>query len=222
MTEQHHEHHRETEELTHRQSWNNLYSEREQVWSGQPNATLVSLIERHQPGAVLDLGCGEGGDVLWLAQRGWDATGIDISDIAIERARKAAEKAGVTAQFVASDLEHWQSEQSFDLIISSFMQSHFQDLDRVGIFRTALEYLTVGGELVSLSHAGIPSWVSDNDPRHEHAHRLPIPEQEARALIENDDRFEVLIAEKRERRVTSPEGKEGTIDDGVLVIRRVK
>ena len=45
---------------------------------------------------------------------------------------------------------------------------------------------------------------------------------EAHTLTENDDRFEVKLAETRSRTVTSPDGEEGTIDDGVLVIKRVR
>lgn len=223
MTDQHKTHHHQnSENLTPQESWNNLYSEREQVWSGKPNATLVALIEKHQPATVLDLGCGEGGDVIWLAQRGWTATGIDISDVAIERARQAAEKLGVEAEFVAADLAEWRTDRKFDLIVSSFMQSHFDDLDRIGIFRTALELLNVGGELVSISHAGMPSFVKKDDPRREKMENLPQPLVEAHTLTENNDRFEVKLAETRSRTVTSPDGEEGTIDDGVLVIKRVR
>lgn len=226
MTETHKTHQHSSADssisLTPQESWNNLYAEKEQVWSGKPNATLVALIERQQPTTVVDLGCGEGGDVTWLAQRGWTATGIDISDVAIERARQAAEKVGVEAEFVAADLAEWRTDKKFDLIVSSFMQSHFDDLDRIGIFRTALELLNVGGELVSISHAGMPSFVKEDDPRRERMEQLPQPLVEAHALTENDDRFEVKLAETRSRTVTSPEGEEGTIDDGVLVIMRVR
>ncbi|MDO4917686.1 MAG: class I SAM-dependent methyltransferase [Rothia sp. (in: high G+C Gram-positive bacteria)] len=218
---QHHPHDSQ-HQLSPQESWNNLYSEKEQVWSGEPNKTLVSLIENHAPTTVLDLGCGEGGDVLWLAQHGWDATGIDISDIAIERARNMAQKIGVSAQFVAADLAHWRTEQTFDLVVSSFMQSHFDELDRIGIFQQALELLNVGGELVSISHAGMPSFIKDDDPRMHFAESLPNPSEEAQALTRNDSRFEIKLAEKRTRSVASPEGEEGTIDDGVMVIRRIR
>ena len=223
MADQHKTHHHQnSENLTPQESWNNLYSEREQVWSGKPNMTLVTLIERRPPTTVLDLGCGEGGDVIWLAQRGWTATGIDISDVAIERARQAAEKLGVEAEFVAADLAEWRTGKKFNLIVSSFMQSHFDDLDRIGIFRAALELLNVGGELVSISHAGMPSFVKKDDPRREKMENLPQPLVEAHTLTEDDDRFEVKLAETRSRTVISPDGEEGTIDDGVLVIKRVR
>lgn len=218
---QHHSHDSQ-QQLSPQESWNNLYSEKEKVWSGKPNQTLVSLIAHLTPTTVLDLGCGEGGDVIWLAQQGWDAAGIDISDIAIERARSMAQKIGVGAQFIAADLAHWRTEQTFDLVVSSFMQSHFDDLDRIGIFHQALELLNVGGELISISHAGMPSFIKDDDPRKHFAQSLPNPLEEAQAITLNDSRFEIKLAEKRARLVVSPEGEEGTIDDGVMAICRIR
>ena len=48
------------------------------------------------PGTSLALGSGEGGDVMWMASRGWQATGVDISPTAGERARQDATKHGFT------------------------------------------------------------------------------------------------------------------------------
>lgn len=215
-------HHVHTESTSsHRDSWNALYLEKEQRWSGKPNATLLDLIGDRQPGTVLDLGSGEGGDVIWLAQQGWQATGIDLSEVAVERAQAAAQKAGVQAAFFAADLSDWEPTEKFDLIVSSFLQSHFADLDRVGIFRRALELLNPGGELIAISHAGFPSFIKEGDPRLELAHLLPVPAHEASAIAGQDERFEIIRAEEVTRQVTSPEGEKGTIADGVLVIRRV-
>ena len=47
------------------------------------------------PGVALDVGCGEGADVVWLAERGWRVTGADLSVVALEKARKHADEAGV-------------------------------------------------------------------------------------------------------------------------------
>lgn len=74
--------------------WNGLYLSKEQVWSGKVNQTLAAVVSELPPGRSLDLGCGEGGDVLWLAEQGWQATGFEISDIAVERARAEAQLGG--------------------------------------------------------------------------------------------------------------------------------
>jgi hypothetical protein len=50
--------------------WDVRYSG-EPVWSGSPNPLLVRYAADLTPGAALDVGSGEGADVLWLASRGW-------------------------------------------------------------------------------------------------------------------------------------------------------
>ena len=71
--------------------WEDLYAGKSR-WSGNPNPVLVDVVGALSPGRSLDLGCGEGADVLWLAGQGWDATGVDISSTAVSRARAAAEQ----------------------------------------------------------------------------------------------------------------------------------
>src|SRR5690606_29517341 len=51
----------------------------DRVWSGRPNSAVVDVAGGLPPGRVLGLGCGEGGDAVWLAGRGWDVTAVDIS-----------------------------------------------------------------------------------------------------------------------------------------------
>lgn len=66
--------------------WNELYGEQERRWSGNANGVLITEVEGMPPGRALDVGCGEGGDALWLAARGWKVTAVDISTVALERA----------------------------------------------------------------------------------------------------------------------------------------
>ena len=51
-----------------RAEWDNRYADREQLWSGQPNGALVAEVAGLTPGRVLDVGCGEGADAVWLAR----------------------------------------------------------------------------------------------------------------------------------------------------------
>jgi 2-polyprenyl-3-methyl-5-hydroxy-6-metoxy-1,4-benzoquinol methylase len=51
--------------------WEDHYHRRERVWSGRPNPALVDVVGSLRPGTALDLGCGEGGDAIWLARQGW-------------------------------------------------------------------------------------------------------------------------------------------------------
>ena len=68
--------------------WDARYGESEgAMWSGRPNGRLLVEVAGLAPGWALDVGCGEGADAIWLAQSGWTVTAIDISDVAISRAR---------------------------------------------------------------------------------------------------------------------------------------
>ena len=98
--------------------WDARYGEREAgLWSGQPNGRLVAEVAGLSPGRALDIGCGEGADAIWLVRSGWTVTAIDISKVAIGRAREAGELAGVTVEWLVGDvLEVPFPARSFDLV----------------------------------------------------------------------------------------------------------
>jgi 2-polyprenyl-3-methyl-5-hydroxy-6-metoxy-1,4-benzoquinol methylase len=103
------------------QYWNERYESAEQVWSGNPNGALVDEVAGLTPGRALDVGCGEGADTVWLARQGWAVTGLDISAVAVERARKHAEKAGVVVTLLPSGLlEADLPRESFELVSAMY------------------------------------------------------------------------------------------------------
>ena len=98
--------------------WDARYSERDGArWSGRPNGRLLAEVASLRPGRALDVGCGEGADAIWLARNGWTVTATDISEVAVTRARKAAELAGAAVEWVRGDaLRTTFPAGSFDLV----------------------------------------------------------------------------------------------------------
>lgn len=98
--------------------WDARYSEQEgAMWSGRPNGRLQAEAAGLIPGRALDVGCGEGADAIWLARSGWAVTAIDISEVALNRARQAAELAGVAVEWIRGDaLQVPLPAGSFDLV----------------------------------------------------------------------------------------------------------
>ncbi|GAA1598123.1 SAM-dependent methyltransferase [Actinoplanes couchii] len=79
------------------QFWNDLYRTRDS-WGGRPNPLLTEIVTPLTPGTAADLGCGPGGDTIWLARRGWQVTAVDVSGAAVEGVRAHAAAQGLTAE----------------------------------------------------------------------------------------------------------------------------
>ncbi|MGO1542758.1 MAG: FAD-dependent oxidoreductase [Gulosibacter sp.] len=210
--------------------WENRYAEKESIWSGKANAALVDVVTRLQsgaelPGTALDLGCGEGADVIWLGQAGWQATGLDISATAIERARAAASRAGLedgSASFKQADLSDpssFEFDQEFDLVTASFLHSTVE-LPRTEILRRASTLVGAGGYLLIITHASAPEWLSDHAAEHPHHHTFLTPEEEVAALDLPSASWTTVIAETRNRAATGPNGDSVTLEDGVILLQR--
>jgi thioredoxin reductase/SAM-dependent methyltransferase len=196
--------------------WNRRYADAERMWSGRPNRTVVDVVSALAPGRALDLGCGEGADTIWLAQHGWDATGIDISTTAIERAQAAADAAGVSARFLSVDLSETDAAGEYDLVTASFFHSPVA-LDRTGALRRAASKLAPGGRLLIVSHAGPPPWAP---PGHGNGHVFLNASEELAALELDDQQWAIEIAETRSRDTVAPDGTQAAIDDTVVLVRR--
>ncbi|PZR94329.1 MAG: class I SAM-dependent methyltransferase [Candidatus Nephthysia bennettiae] len=80
------------------------------VWDrGLPTAELIELVKgTSAPGRALDLGCGTGTDSIYLAQHGWDVTGVDMVPRALAIARRKAASAGVSPRFMEGDVTRLQ------------------------------------------------------------------------------------------------------------------
>jgi SAM-dependent methyltransferase len=138
--------------LTQAAEWDARYSERDgTMWSGQPNGRLVAEVTGLAPGRALDVGCGEGADAIWLARRGWTVTAIDVSDVAVGRAREAAQRAGAAIEWVCGDaLQASFPARSFDLLSMQYPALPRSAGDVA--MRTLLDTVRPGGLLVAVYH----------------------------------------------------------------------
>lgn len=200
--------------------WEQRYAERDGIWSGRVNAVLADVAGALPMGRALDLGCGEGGDVVWLAEQGWDALGVDLSVTAIERGSRASVSAGVEERtaFVAADLATWETAARFDLVTASFLQSWPVEIPRAEILRRATGFVAVGGHLLVTAHAAPPR---DDLPAEMREYRFPTPDEDLTAL-QLDGSWDVVADELRPRTATTPDGDPHEVLDSVVLVRRAR
>jgi cyclopropane fatty-acyl-phospholipid synthase-like methyltransferase len=106
--------------MMHRAMMNAWYRYGTPPWVMGPRDDLVAVIEdgRLPPGRALDLGCGAGDNSCYLAEHGFDVTGVDFAASAVERARAQADERGLSARFVEGDLTNLQGiEGPFDVLV---------------------------------------------------------------------------------------------------------
>ncbi len=197
--------------------WDEHYGQRDQVWSGRVNVQFADVVADLPPGRALDLGCGEGADAVWLAERGWNVVAVDVSETALGRGREAASSRGVSdrIEFIQLDLSDGFPDGTFDLVSSQFLHSTIR-LDRTTILAKAARAIRPGGLLVIVDHGSAPPWVSKLD----HHHEFPTAEEVVAELELSADEFERVRVEAVERQAVGPEGQQRPWMDNVIVLRR--
>ena len=200
-----------------KEQWEKHYGERDRIWSGRVNVQFADVVADLPPGRALDLGCGEGADSVWLAERGWDVVAVDISETALDRAKDAAGTRGITdrIEFVQLDLSEDFPSGTFDLISSQFLHSTVY-LDRSKVLANAAAALRPNGLLVIVDHGSAPPWASKLD----HHHEFPSAEEMVAGMELSDDEFERVRVDAVERQAVGPEGQQRPWMDNVIVLRR--
>lgn len=214
-----HGHHADLPDVLDQAYWDERYGSKESMWSGDPNAQLVAEVGGLAPGRALDVGSGEGGDSVWLARRGWQVTGVDISETALGRARAHAEEAGTDLAtritWIRDDITTFDpGASSFDLVSAHFLPLP-GDL-RDGVLLRLARAVAPGGTLLLVAHD--PTDVAM-------VARMPavgdfFAGAGQMAAVLPAEGWDVLVTEARPRTVDDPEGGTMTIHDAVLVARR--
>ena len=107
-----------------RQRWNYLLTDslmRTKVFNEAPNALLVETVQDHPPGTALDADMGEGRNAIYLAQQGWQVTGVDIAEKALAYGQQRAKKLGVPLKTEVHDMATYDwGTNKWDLIVLSY------------------------------------------------------------------------------------------------------
>jgi SAM-dependent methyltransferase len=195
--------------------WEERYGQKDRIWSGKVNPVMAAIVEPLRPGRALDLGCGEGGDAVWLAHQGWQVTGVDISTTALERAAAHVAEAGLSDRvvFERHDLAHAFPQGEFDLVSAQFLQSPVE-FPHDEVLRRAAAAVAPGGLLLIVEHGAPPPWSS-------HAHLdFPTVQETFEALHLDPGAWTVDRVESPEREATAPDGTPGHLVDNVIAARR--
>jgi SAM-dependent methyltransferase len=196
--------------------WDRRYADSQQLWSGRPNGALVAEVAGLTPGRVLDVGCGEGADAVWLAGQGWDVTALEVSGVALERAARHAADAGVDVRWVHAGLvEASLPAGSFDLVSAQY-PALLRTPDAAPE-RALLAAVAPGGVLLLVHHAGMETHQPEDGEFDPADYVWP---SMVAALL--DDDWVVEVDEVRPRVV--PEGGAGAhhAEDVVLRARRLR
>jgi SAM-dependent methyltransferase len=106
-----------------REQWDERYGVDELVWTSTPNAFFVSEVVGLPAGRAVDLACGEGRNAVWLAEQGWEVTGVDFSPVGLAKAQRLAEARRVDVRWVESSVEEWTAPpDGFDLVAVCYLQ----------------------------------------------------------------------------------------------------
>ncbi len=126
-----------------RERWDAKYAAYETPLEIVPPDWLVASASQLKPGRALDLACGLGHSAIWLAQRGWDVTAIDISPLGLRFADQLASQSGVSVHWQIADLDDVPlGDSQFDLI------TVFRFLDRNTLPARIMSALRPGGRLL--------------------------------------------------------------------------
>lgn len=220
MTEHQHAQHDADVDFGHmltQEFWDDRYGSAEQIWSGKPNAQLITQAASLRPGEALEVGCGEGADAIWLAAQGWTVTGVDVSEVALKR---AAGHAAARGDHVADRIS-WQREDaltwapapdSFDLVCAQFMHMPGPELE--SLHRRLTAAVRPGGTFLIVLHC-------PDDVRKQMAPPSAFPPAAQLAATLDPARWDVIVAEAFERMGTDPDGQPMMMRDTVLrAVRR--
>jgi SAM-dependent methyltransferase len=130
-----------------RDDWDRRWEDRGHHCHDDPVGVLGDELAGLEPGRALDLGCGAGRTAIWLAEHGWQVTGVDFSEVALGLARGRRPD----VDWVEADLREYEPEAgAYDLVLVLYV--HLPSSERKVLLARASRALAPGGTLVVLGH----------------------------------------------------------------------
>ena len=110
---------------TEHERWSRAFAAPEFFYGHDPGPVARRAERYHRPllrsglqARAIDIGCGEGQDLLFLAQSGYDSTGLDFTETGLSKAKKLLRENEQNAAWVRADIAQWQFEGEFDLVLA--------------------------------------------------------------------------------------------------------
>ena len=130
------------------ETYDAVYSKPEFYWGQEPNNLCkhaIELIAIENNGKVIDLGCGEGKDIIHFSRNGFHAVGVDVSEHGLQKAQRWAKQEGFGIKTVQANLDEFSLTEIFDVVYSSGTLTYISPTLRQDKFRNYKEHTNVGG-----------------------------------------------------------------------------
>lgn len=127
------------------QEW---YKAPEYYWGTQPSSLclrVIDLLPPERPYRLLDVGCGEGKDAVFMARCGYDVTAFDVAQAGVEKARRLADRAGVFINAFVADVNDFRPDGEYDAVFSSGVLHYIRPELRAEIFSSYKAHTAPGG-----------------------------------------------------------------------------
>ena len=180
--------------------------------TAEPNVHLVREVASLPVGTALDAGCGEGGEAIWLASRGWQVTAADVSaDVlarAADRARAAVHGPPQNLQWLRADLTVWDPGTEFDLVTTHYAHP---SMPQLAFYDRLSGWVAPGGALLIVGHL--------HSGGHSHEHEPPAEASVTLAdmtAVLDASKWEIVTAKEHVRSLTAPDGRAVPLHDVVV------
>ena len=136
-----------------RTNYEKWYEGDEYYWGLEPGDFLFELINLCPPAEntkVLDIGCGEGKDAVFMAEKGYDVTAFDLTENGIRKTIALAHKRGVKVNAYVDDINTFETDEQFDIIFSTGTVQYIFDENKEAFFKK-LEKITKPNGIVFIN-----------------------------------------------------------------------